>query len=52
MSRRNTSITVKVVGEISNEFKRKYARTLARNLVAKYGKENCKKILEELKIRK
>ena len=42
-------ITGEVIGEMTEELKRKYARTLARALLAEYGKENCKKILEGLK---
>lgn len=46
---RDTVITGSVEGEMTDELKRDYARTLARALIAEYGKDKCKKILEELK---
>lgn len=42
-------IRVVTVGEITEEAKRNYAKALARALIAKYGKETCEKVLEELK---
>ena len=42
-------IKVITIGEISDEVKKNYAKALARALMAEYGKETCKKILEGLK---
>ncbi|GIM29865.1 hypothetical protein CPJCM30710_25310 [Clostridium polyendosporum] len=38
-----------IEGEFTDKLKREYAKALARILIAEYGKETCKKILEELK---
>lgn len=46
---RNAVITGEVVGEMTDELKRAYARQLARALLAEHGVEKCKKILEGLK---
>lgn len=42
-------ITGTVEGEMTDELRRNYAKTLARMLIAEYGVEQCKKILEGLK---
>lgn len=41
-------ITGSIEGEFTDELKRSYAKTLARLLVAEYGKEFCQNVLEEL----
>ncbi|GAA0177135.1 hypothetical protein SH2C18_04150 [Clostridium sediminicola] len=46
---RNAVIAGEVVGEMTEELKRAYARQLARALLAEHGAEKCKKILEGLK---
>jgi len=42
-------IKVTIIGEISKENRRNYARALARALMEEYGKETCEKILQGLK---
>lgn len=46
---RDAIITGVVIGELTDELKRDYARALARALIAEHGKEKCRKILEGLK---
>ena len=42
-------ITGAVIGEMTEELKRVYARALARCLIAEHGKDRCKRMIDELK---
>jgi hypothetical protein len=46
---KNDVIKGEVIGELTDELKRNYARALARALIAEHGKEKCERILEGLK---
>lgn len=47
--KRNREITVEVEGTITNEMRREYNHILADAIVAQYGVEIAKQILEALK---
>jgi hypothetical protein len=42
-------INGEIKGELTEVLKRKYNRVLAKALIAEYNKENCKRLVEELK---
>lgn len=46
MGKRDAVITGEIIGEMTDDLKRDYARYLARALIAEKGKDECKKILE------